>query len=187
MSQRDLFAGDEPAIPGLLAVPDTVDAGEEAELIARIDASGLEPFRFGQWRGKRLTANFGSGYDYARGALADALPLPGWLLDLRARVVPLAGRDPERFAQALVIRYDPGAGIGWHRDRPQYDEVIGLSLGAPAMLRLRRKAGERWERRTHPLPARELYLLAGEARAGWQHSIAPMDAARWSVTFRSLR
>lgn len=187
MRQRDLFADDAPIVAGLLAVPGAVSASEEADLIARIDSCPLEPFRFGQWRGKRLTCNFGSGYDYTRGALTGAPPLPDWLLDLRERIVPPTGRHPDRFTQALVIRYDPGAGIGWHRDRPQYDEVIGLNLGGSAVLRLRRKAGEGWERATHPLTPRALYALTGTARAVWEHSIVPQDETRWSVTFRSLR
>jgi len=86
-----------------------------------------------------------------------------------------------------VIRYDPGAGIGWHRDRPQYGEVIGLSLGNPATLRLRRRTGEGFERRNLELAPRSLYLLSGEVRAEWQHSIAPLDVTRRSITFRTLR
>jgi alkylated DNA repair dioxygenase AlkB len=41
--------------------------------------------------------------------------------------------------QALLIRYDPGASIGWHRDRPVFEHVVGISLGADARLRLRRR------------------------------------------------
>ncbi len=37
-----------------------------------------------------------------------------------------------------------------------------------------------------PLAPRGAYHLSGEARHLWEHSIAPMDAPRWSVTFRSL-
>ena len=39
-----------------------------------------------------------------------------------------------------------------------------------------------------PLPAepRSAYALTGEARHGWEHSIAPLPERRWSVTFRTL-
>ena len=185
-TQRDLF-GEPPAIPGLLSVEDAVDAALEARLIALIDAAPLEPFKFGQWQGKRLTANYGSGYDYQRGRTTDEPPLPQWLLGLRERLAPLAGLEALSLQQALVIRYDPGAGIGWHRDRPQYGDVVGLSLGAPATMRFRRRTDEGgWDRRAVPLPPRGLYRLSGEARHGWEHSIAPMSEKRWSVTFRTL-
>jgi len=87
---------------------------------------------------------------------------------------------------ALLIRYDPGAGIGWHRDRPQFEHVVGISLGAEAVMRFRRRREKGFDRVAVPLPARSVYHLAGDARHAWEHSIAPMDDARWSVTFRSL-
>ena len=86
----------------------------------------------------------------------------------------------------LLTRYDPGAGIGWHRDRPVFEHVIGISLGAPAVLRFRRRDGARFDRASLPLPPRSIYHLSGPARHEWEHSIVPIDAPRWSVTFRSL-
>jgi len=185
--QGELFAVNAPAVPGLLLVPEAVTAADEAELTARIDAAPLAPFEFGQWRGKRLTMHYGRAYDFARGRLDEAPPLPDWLVALRDRLAPLAGADPRAFQAALLIRYDPGAGIGWHRDRPQYGEVLGLSLGADCTMRLRQRTAEGFERRKLPLPRRSLYRLSGEVRWEWEHSIAPMEATRWSVTFRSLR
>jgi len=174
--------------PGLVFVPDVIDPAMEAALADRIDAAPLEPFQFGQWRGKRLTAHYGSAYDYQRARPTPAPPLPDWLIELRARLALLLGRDPGAFEQALLIRYDPGAGIGWHRDRPQYGEVIGLSLGAPAVLRLRRRNAQGgFERAGAELPPRSLYLLSGEVRSEWEHSIAPIGELRRSVTFRTLR
>src|SRR6478735_4176589 len=180
--QGDLFASGAPLVPGLVIVPDAVSAVEEDRLAARIDAAPLKPFEFGQWRGKRLTAHYGSAYDFARGRLGEAPPLPDWLLALRERLAPLAGMDPAALEAALLIRYDPGAGIGWHRDRPQYGEVLGLSLGAPAVLRLRRRTADGFERRKLALPPRSLYRLSDEVRWEWEHSIAPLDDTRRSIT-----
>ncbi|HEY6817562.1 MAG TPA: alpha-ketoglutarate-dependent dioxygenase AlkB [Croceibacterium sp.] len=185
--QGDFFADAAPVVPGLLLVADAVTAVEEARLAARIDGAPLEPFAFGQWRGMRLTTHYGSAYDFARGRLDEAPPLPDWLLALRERLAPLAGISPQQLQAALLIRYDPGAGIGWHRDRPQYGEVLGLSLGAPCVLRLRRRTADGFERRKVPLPPRSLYRLAGEVRWDWEHSIAPMELVRRSITFRTLR
>ena len=185
--QGELFGVNAPVVAGLALVPDAVTAPEAAELAARIDAAPLEPFQFGQWHGKRLTTHYGRAYDFARGRLDEAPPLPAWLIDLRGKLAPLVHMDPNMFEAALLIRYDPGAGIGCHRDRPQYGEVLGLSLGADCTLRLRRRTGEGFERRAVPLPARSLYRLSGEVRWEWEHSIVPLETTRRSVTFRTLR
>lgn len=185
--QGDLFRTEEPAVPGLRLVTGAVTPAEERALAKHIDAAPLEPFQFGQWRGKRLTAHYGSAYDFTRGRLDAAPPLPDWLLALRERLAPLVGLDPADLEAALLIRYDPGAGIGWHRDRPQYGDVLGLSLGAPCTMRLRRRTATGFDRRKLELAPRSLYRLSGEVRWEWEHSIAPMDQPRRSVTFRTLR
>jgi alkylated DNA repair dioxygenase AlkB len=183
--QGELFAPPPPAA-GFRLVREAVSESEEERLAALIDAAPLAPFQFGQWEGKRLTVNYGSAYDYQRARPMEAPPLPGWLAELCARLAPLMDRAPEDFVQGLLIRYDPGAGIGWHRDRPQYGEVLGLSLSAPALLRLRRRTEGGFERRTVELPQRSLYLLSGEARHEWEHSITPMEVTRRSITLRTM-
>lgn len=192
--QIDLFAQDDPQRPalppvaGLQLVPEVISVAEEDHLCAQIDAAPLEPFRFGQWTGKRLTAYYGSAYDFQRGRTAPAPPLPDWLLRLRTRLAPQFGLEADALQQALLIRYDPGAGIGWHRDRPQYEKVLGLSLGAPAELRLRQRRGDgTFARHRVPLPPRGAYLLTAEVRDDWEHSIAPIEATRRSITFRTFR
>lgn len=180
----DLF--DMPPIPGLTTAGDFVTPNEEQALIAAIDRCTLTPFRFHQWTGKRLTHSFGWNYDFQNGALSSAEPLPNWLAAVRDRVANFAGLPSENLVQALLIRYDPGAGIGWHRDRPVYDHVIGISLGAPAVMRFRRPRGDRWLRVPVPLAPRGIYQLSGEVRTAWEHSIVPIERPRWSLTFRSF-
>ncbi|WP_066584493.1 alpha-ketoglutarate-dependent dioxygenase AlkB [Sphingomonas pruni] len=180
----DLF--DTPAVPGLGAQSDVLTRSEERALIAAIDSVDMAPFRFQQWTGKRLTHSFGWQYDFQSGELGRGAPMPDWLLPIRDRAADAAGLASDVLVQALLLRYDAGAGIGWHRDRPIYDQVVGISLGAPATMRFRRKAGERWRRVNVLLEPRCLYHLAGEVRHDWEHSIAPMDETRWSITFRSF-
>jgi alkylated DNA repair protein (DNA oxidative demethylase) len=189
--QPDLFAFDpapQPApLPGLRFAADVVTAAEETALIAGIDGVALAPFRFQGWLGKRLTASFGWHYDFDSARVAEAEPIPGWLLPVRERAAAFAGLAADDLVQALLIRYDPGAGIGWHRDRPVFDHVVGISLGVAAPMRFRRRLDDDgFARRTLPLPPRSIYHLAGEARYGWEHSIAELEQTRWSVTFRSL-
>jgi alkylated DNA repair dioxygenase AlkB len=180
----DLF--DAPILSGLASRPDIVDVGEERRLIAAIDSTALSPFRFQGWTGKRLTTSFGYHYDFETHQVAMADPIPDWLQSVRERMAIFAGLDPEVLIQALLIRYDPGAGIGWHRDRPIYEHVVGLSLGAPAEMRFRRRRAEGgFIRAALPLVPRAAYHLSGEARYDWEHSILEMDRPRWSIAFRS--
>jgi DNA oxidative demethylase len=183
-TQPDLFA--EPGLPGLSQAGAIVAPDEEQALIAAIGASPLSPFRFHQWQGKRLTATYGWSYDFDDGSFTPAEAIPDWLLPLRAKAARFAGLPPDGLAQALLIRYEPGAGIGWHRDRPVFEHVLGISLGAPATMRFRRRRRGGFDRAAVFLAPRSIYHLTGEARHQWEHSIAPMDATRWSITFRSL-
>ncbi len=180
----DLF--ETATIAGLESMSDIVTPAEAIALGERIDETGLSPFKFQGWFGKRLTNSYGSGYDFDAGKFALAAPMPEWLGPLRARAAGFAGLPEADLSQALLIRYDQGAGIGWHRDRPHYEHVVGISLGAPATMRFRRRAATGFDRVNVPLVARSAYHLSGEARHDWEHSIAEMTETRWSITFRTL-
>jgi alkylated DNA repair dioxygenase AlkB len=183
--QADLFES-KPLVPGLSLAPEFLTASEESDLIARLDGSDLTPFRFQQWVGKRLSRSFGWSYDFESGAFTPTDAMPEWMEPVKTRAARFAGLEPDRLVQALLLYYGPGAGIGWHRDRPVFEHVIGISLGAPVALRFRRRVDGRFERATAPLEPRSIYSLSGEARHDWEHSIAGMESPRWSITFRSL-
>lgn len=183
--QADLF--DAPGPSGLRMEMAFLREAEESAAISAIDSAGLEPFRFQRWTGHRRTTSYGWRYDFENGGFAPAEPFPAWLAPLRDRAEAFAGLAPGSLAQALLIHYPMGAGIGWHRDRPVFEEVVGISLGAPAVLRLRRRTGPRaFDRAEQFLAPRSIYLLSGEARHVWEHGIAPMAEPRWSITFRAL-
>ena len=185
--QGDLF-GAPPAGPeGFRLAPDLVGADDQAALVARFADLPFAAFEFHGRLGARRVAAFGRRYDFRLGRLEDAGPLPAFLQPLRALAAAFAGVDPETIAHTLVTEYAPGAGIGWHRDRPQYDKVIGVSFGAPCRLRFRRQANAGWTRRHADLAPGSAYLLDGPARWDWQHGITPLAALRYSVTFRTLR
>ncbi|MEN2747438.1 alpha-ketoglutarate-dependent dioxygenase AlkB [Sphingomonas sp. T9W2] len=185
MPQLDLFAA-EPVLPGLTHGSALVADDELPALAAAIDAAPLQPFRFQQWTGLRLTASYGWHYDFEQGRVGRAEPMPDWLLAVRERAAAFAGLRADALVQALLTRYDPGAGIGWHRDRPVFEHVVGVSIGAPATLRFRRRRPEGFDRFALPLAPGSAYHLTGEARWDWEHGIAPMAETRWSITFRSL-
>ena len=183
-AQPDLFG--EPRLAELLQAGAIVTAAEERQLIAAVDAAELSPFRFHGWLGKRLTISYGWRYDFDDASFAPSEAIPDWLLPLRERAARFAGLQPGELVQALLIRYDPGAGIGWHRDRPVFEHVLGISLGAPATMRFRRRKPGGFDRASVLLAPRSIYHLTGEARHKWEHSIAAMAVTRWSITFRSL-
>ena len=184
MNQPYLFG--EPSLAGLSQAGGFVTQDEERMLIAAIDAAALSPFRYHGWLGKRLTASYGWSYDFDDSSFAPAEAIPDWLLPVREKAARFAGLPPGELVQALLIRYDPGAGIGWHRDRPVFGHVLGISLGAPATMRFRRRQRGGFDRASAVLAPRSIYHLTGEARHQWEHSIAAMAATRWSITFRSL-
>jgi alkylated DNA repair protein (DNA oxidative demethylase) len=64
--------------------------------------------------------------------------------------------------------------------------IVGVSLGAPATMRFRRRQPDGFDRIAVDLPPRSIYHMTGEVRHAWEHSIAPMDETRRSVTFRTL-
>jgi alkylated DNA repair dioxygenase AlkB len=185
-TQLDLL--DEPIadLPeGFIYRPDLVTPAEETELIDRFQTLDFKPFEFHGYFGNRRTVSFGWRYDFAASRVQPAPGIPEFLLPLRDQTAAFAGISPAAFEHALVTEYVAGAGIGWHRDRPVFDDIVGISLGAPCRFRLRRKQGASWQRAAIELMPRSAYLLRGPVRREWEHSIPPLDRLRYSVTFRS--
>jgi alkylated DNA repair dioxygenase AlkB len=164
-----------------------VSAGEEAVLIARFRELPFREFEFHGFLGKRRTVSFGLRYDFADAKMHRVEPIPAFLLPLRDRAAGFAELAPEAIEHALVTEYAPGAAIGWHRDRPVFGDVIGVSFASACRFRFRRKRGEAWQRTAAILEPRSAYLLRGSARSEWEHSIPPAEVLRYSVTFRTLK
>ncbi len=186
MPQPDLFP-QQTLPPGLVYEPDAITHAEEQALAARFTALDFKPFEFHGYLGNRRIVSYGARYDYAASRLREADPIPEFLFALRDRAAAALNVAPARIAHALITEYAPGAGIGWHRDKPEFDEVAAFSFLAPARLRFRKKTGAAWERRWVDIAPRSLYVLSGESRTVWEHSVPALDALRYSVTFRNLR
>jgi len=171
---------------GFRYIPDFVTAGEERDLVARLDAL---PFDEIQMRGRvarRTALQYGYDYGYNRGTIRPTAPPPAFLDPFRSRAAALIDRPGETLAQAVILRYPPGAGIGWHRDRPIFGpEVVGVSLLAESVMRLRPAGSTRGGVRVTLAP-RSAYVLAGPARSEWQHHVPAVQALRYSITFRTL-
>jgi alkylated DNA repair dioxygenase AlkB len=184
--QADLFAPQDDLPAGFRRQPDLVSAEAAAGLADELALLPFERFDFHGYKANRRVIAFGFRYDYGRREVLPATPIPAFLLPLRRQVAQFAGRPPEAFVQVLINEYPPGAAIGWHRDKPHFQDVVAVSLGAPATLRFRRPAGPGWERRALTVEPRSVYLLSGPARAEWEHSIAPVADHRYSITMRTL-
>ena len=182
----DLFGGLElPA--GFRYTPEVLSSGDERELVQQFEKLPLKPFEFHGYQGNRRIYAFGHKYMFAgQEPRADA-SIPDYLRPLTDIASQISGMPANAFEQLMVTEYAPGAGIGWHRDRPAYEDIVAVSFLAPCTLRLRRKVGEDWERRFAHIEPRSVYLLHGPVRDSWQHSITPMDVLRYSVTLRTFR
>lgn len=186
-TQLDFF-GSRPSYPeGFRYEPDVIARPNEAELLQRIRALPFREFEFQGYTGKRRVVSFGWRYDFNERLLDKADDIPDFLLDLRVTAARFAGMEPGLLQHVLVTEYSAGAGIGWHRDKGVFGQVIGISLLTPCTFRLRRKVGESWERVSLTAEPRSAYLLSGISRTEWEHSIPAVDSLRYSITFRNLR
>jgi alkylated DNA repair dioxygenase AlkB len=183
--QLAFFENSSPEPEGLRYAAEFIAPAAEQELIARIAALLLLPFQFGQYEGKRRVASFGFQYDYSLRRLQDADPIPDWLGPVIAQVEAFGGPSTQ-IRQVLCTEYDVGVGIGWHRDKPHFDRVFGLSLGSPCKFRFRKAVGEKWQRFTLHTEPRSLYMMSGASRQVWEHSIPAVESPRHSITFRTM-
>ena len=185
-AQPDLFAATPDWPQGFRYESGVVSAEEQRGLVEQFQTLPFKEFEFQGFLGKRRVVSFGWRYDFNNGGFQKADSIPDFLLPLRDRAARFAGLDADALAHALVLEYPSGAAIGWHKDRPMFDDVIGISFGSPCTFRFRRKSGQKWERRSLTAEPGSMYLLRGPSRTEWEHSIPGVDALRYSVTFRSL-
>jgi alkylated DNA repair dioxygenase AlkB len=184
----DLMSVEPPQYPpGLLYKAEAISRAEEAGLVESFQAQPFKSVIFQGYEAHRREVSYGWSYDFERGRLEAAEPIPDFLLPLRNRAAQLAGAAPDSFQQVLLLEYREGAAMGWHRDKAEFELVVGFSLLSPTAFRFRKAEGERWRRTKLNAEPRSAYVLAGEAREQWEHSIPPVDALRYSVTFRTFR
>ncbi len=195
MSQGALFDDLPEPVPqnlpeGLAYEPEFLARDEEQSLIALIRSLPLAAAKYKDYTARRRVVSFGGSYDYDANKLLPAQPLIEALHPLRARVARWAGIAPEALHHVLVAEYAPGTPLGWHRDVPDHEEVFGVSLGSTAVLRFRPyppvapRRADVVKLRAAP---RSIYAMRGAARWAWQHSVAPVDELRWSITLRTAR
>jgi alkylated DNA repair dioxygenase AlkB len=189
--QRALFAAtgqkateNEPR--GFRYQEEIISEEVEATLAAELKGIDLKPFEFHGYLGNRRVANFGFKYDFTQRSSQRVSGVPSFLDDLLGRAARFARCKRSAFQQVGINEYRAGAGIGWHKDKPDFGIIVGVSLLAVATMRFRRPHGENWIRVSHTLQPRSVYILSGEARTDWEHSIPLLGTLRYSITFRTL-
>lgn len=180
MSQARLFEVPEVPLnpPGFSYQPEFITKDEEQTLLREFERVPLHKFQWDGYDSKRRV----KGYTQESG-------MPAPLIKILERVAKFAKVQLEKIDHLLISEYISGTGIGWHRDKGAYDKIIGLSLGSAAQFRLR-KVGpwtnkRKWERFSATAEPRSLYIMSGETRTLWQHSVAPVKDLRYSITMRT--
>jgi len=186
-TQPDLFDSIGPFPAGFEYQPGLISPGEEQELVQKLQTLPFRSFEFKGYIGNRRTVSFGWRYDFAREELQRGETIPDDLVFVRQRAAEFAHIGVADLQQLLVTEYAPGAGIGWHRDKAVFGDVVGISLLSPCTFRFRRRKGPGWERASLTAAPGSVYLLRGPARTEWEHSIPPVESLRYSITLRSLR
>jgi len=180
-----------PSLPeGWAYQADFIDASEEQALLDTIAALPLHEARYRGYTARRRVFAFGLSYAFDANRLQPAPPLPVAFEPLRARAARWIGEAPEALGGILVAEYRPGVPLGWHRDAPDFETVVGVSLAGTARMRFRRYPPVQPKKAdvlSLELAPRSAYVLRAEARWGWQHSVAPTPQLRYSITFRAAK
>jgi alkylated DNA repair dioxygenase AlkB len=163
--------------------------GEECTVLDLISKIPLHPFLFQGFEAKRKVASFGYDYSFDRRSLTKGEEIPPefqWLIQKTSGELNI----PHDFKEFLITEYPPGAVINWHRDAPPFDIIVGISLLNDCVFRFRPFDKAKQKRKSIislTLQRRSLYVLRGESRNEWQHSILPVQATRYSITLRTLK
>jgi len=188
MKQGELFEIPQDLPKGMVYEPEFITPDEEAALLSDIRNLSLREAKYKQYTAKRRIVSYGGTYDFSSNELIPAGPIPAFLHPLRGHIAEWIAVPASLFTHALIAEYTTGTQLGWHRDVPEFDIIVGVSLGAACRMRLRRyppKKGRNVETLSLNLEPRSAYAMRGEARWGWQHSIPPTKATRYSITFRT--
>jgi alkylated DNA repair dioxygenase AlkB len=172
-------------LPGLKLATEVVTPEEEARLIALVESCNPQRYQ-GDALGGLRAISYGWKYDLSSAAFSPCDPPPEGFAFVRQIAANFADLTSESFVQCLLNRYEAGAEISWHCDKPIWEDIVGISLGAPTTMGFRRAVQGGYVYAEAELPRRSIYLLSGEVRTHFDHSIPPLKETRWSITFRTF-
>lgn len=162
---------------------------QESSLLARLAGLPFTEAEYLRYTARRRIVSYGGRYDFNSRTLISEEPVPAFLNGLRERAANWANLAAEALTHSLINEYRPATPLGWHRDAPQFEDVVGVSLGSEARMRLRPypHGKAKHEVIVLDLEPRSIYAMQGPARWAWQHCVSPTKALRYSITFRTLR
>ena len=180
-----------PVLPmGFNYSPEFISAGEEARLIDTIKKFDLPHMKFHEYEAKRKVISFGKGWSFTEQRLIHGKPIPAefdFLVDKIARQLSVSY---DQIAQFLITEYPVGSVINWHRDAPPFNIIAGVSLLTDCIFKLRPHEKEKQTRAATisiNVQPRSFYSMQGPAKSEWQHSTAPVNKVRYSLTFRTIK
>ena len=191
MRQLEFFKNESALPDGLIYSAEFISRDEEGQLVAATSNLQLGEVKMHGVVAKRRAMHFGRRYEYESGRVGVAPPIPEFVFPLRERIAGFTKCSPAELAEVLITEYPAGAGIGWHRDAPAFDFIVGISLLSECTMKFRPWSPTKAPRPQKPvslvLEPRSLYVLRGPVRTDWQHHIPPTKRLRYSITFRTLR
>jgi alkylated DNA repair dioxygenase AlkB len=174
---------------GYASDPEFLTQDDESALITVIQDLPLREAQYKQYIAKRRIVTYGGRYDFSSNELMPAGPIPGFLHPLRARIAQWTGIAVAEWNHALVAEYAAGTQLGWHRDVPEFEAIVGVSLAGACRMRLRPyppRKGRDPDALAVTIEPRSVYSLRDDARWRWQHAISPTKNLRYSITFRTM-
>lgn len=163
---------------------------EEQLLLEAVQTIELEPLIFQGFQAKRKVKSFGYDYHFDSRKIEKGIAIPAAFSFLINKVAHQLSIDPADFAEVLLTEYPPGSVINWHRDAPPFALIAGISLLSDCTFRFRPYEKSKQTRQATlslSVQKQSLYVLDGESRTDWEHSILPVAHTRYSITLRTLR
>jgi alkylated DNA repair dioxygenase AlkB len=181
----------QPVFPsGFNYFPQFINAEEEAALHKAILKLDLQTFIFRGYEAKRKVMSFGFDYHFNDRSISPGVPIPEDFYPLIQKTANHLKIPPSEFKELLVTAYPPGSVINWHRDAPPFELIAGISLLSDCNFKLRpyQKIKQvRGATISIPVTRCSLYVMQGEVREEWEHSITELTDLRYSITLRTLR
>lgn len=166
MSQLGFLNPEYP--PGFSYFAEFISVEEEVQLLDWLKTLPWKHYEMDGYLGKRMIVSFG------------AASVPSELKDLLPRVSERLGE----VIHILATWYPTGSQIGWHRDAPQYEKLLGISLNSACTMKLKAYDPELPVHKIE-LSRRSAYVIENEARWKWEHHIPKVSNDRYSLTFRT--
>ncbi len=114
---------------GFAYVTDFISHAEETTLLNHIRLLNWQKVELFGKTAKRRVFHFGLNYTYETRQVEPTIPPPEFLHGLIHRSASYLNVAFTDIAEILITHYPIDAGIGWHRDSPVFDNIIGVSLG----------------------------------------------------------